>query len=212
MLETGLPERNFRPRSRRKSHGPLRILWAGELQPWKGLSLLIKALSRLPSDVPYGLRVLGKGPQKARWQRLARRTGVEQHTDWLGWFPNWQDVLQQFSQVDVFAFTSLRDTSGNVVLEAFGVGLPVVCLDHQGVHDMVTDQCGVKVPVTTPQGVIDGLTEAITTLARDRELRHRLGQGAIERAKDYLWPRQGERMEAIYRRVLQGQQNAEVTS
>ena len=82
---------------------------------------------------------------------------------------------------DVFAFTSLRDTSGNVVLEALAAGVPVICLDHQGVHDIVTDQCGVKLPVTTPDDVIACMSESLRRLAQDTAARERLSRGASER-------------------------------
>ena len=179
----------------------LRILWSGQLCPRKALPLLLNALARLPEVVAYELRILGDGPLKHRWQRLANRTGVKAHTTWMGWLPH-QEALQQYAWADVFVFTSLRDTTGTVVVEALGAGLPVVCLDHQGVHDVVTDQCGIKIPVTTPREVVDGLAEAITSLARDTHVRNRLSQGALKRAEQYLWSRQGERMALIYQRVL----------
>ena len=110
--------------------------------------------------------------------------------------------MAQFEWADVLVFTSLRDTSGNVVLEAFGHGTPVVCLDHQGVHDMVTERCGIKVPVTTPAEVVAGLRNAIVALEGDRELLQRLSEGAVERAREFLWPAMGDRMARIYHQVL----------
>ena len=122
---------------------------------------------------------------------------------WMGCLP-FEEALRQYDWANALAFTSLRDTSGNVVLEALAHGLPVICLDHQGVRDIVTPECGIKVPVTRPREVIDGLTGALTTLARDPALRERLGRGALERAREYLWSRQGERMADVYRQVLNG--------
>ncbi len=122
-------------------------------------------MARLPQDVPYELRILGEGPLRDRWQRMAQRTGVAAHTTWLGRLP-YREALRKYAWADVFAFTSLRDTSGNVVLEALAAGVPVVCLDHQGMHDIVTDECGIKVPLGTPGEVIAGLSESIARLAR----------------------------------------------
>jgi glycosyltransferase involved in cell wall biosynthesis len=184
-----------------KEAGGLRLLWCGELSPRKALSLLIKALARLPNDVPYALRVAGDGRLRSRWQRLARRTGVAAHTEMLGKLPR-PDVLDQYRWADVFVFTSLRDTTGTVVLEALAAGLPVICLDHQGAHDVVTEQCGIRIPVGTPGQVVDGLRDAIVALARDPDRRRQLAAGAMARAEEYSWSRNGEQLAAIYRQVL----------
>jgi len=201
MPEIGISEVAATSSAKRSPGKPLRILWTGELRAPKGLSLLIKALARLPGDAPYQLRVLGGGSSRGRWQRLARRTGVEEHTQWMGHLPR-HEALQQRSWADLFVFSSLRDTTGTVVLEALAAGLPVVCLDHQGVHDVVTDQCGIKIPVTTPREVVQGLAEALLSLAHDRTKLEQLSDGALRRAQQYLWSRQGEQIASVYRDVL----------
>jgi glycosyltransferase involved in cell wall biosynthesis len=201
QLETGLREVADAPRPAKSES--LRILWSGELRCWKAMPLLIEALARLPSDVSYELRVLGRGPLEGRWRRQARARGVDARMTWMGFLP-FEEALGQYDWANVLAFTSLRDTSGNVVLEALAHGVPVICLDHQGVRDIITPECGIKVPVTRPREVIDGLAGALTTLALDPALRERLGRGALERAREYLWSRQGERMADVYRQVLNG--------
>lgn len=201
QLETGLRAVAARPRPLPPEGTPLRVLWSGEVQPWKALTLLLRALARIPASVPVEVRILGHGPLEAAARRLAGRLGVANRLSWLGWLP-FREALAQYDWADVFVFTSLRDTSGNVVLESLAAGVPVVCLDHQGVHDMVTPECGIRIPVTTPDEVIGRLAEALTTLGADREGRARLGGGALERARCYLWDVQGERMLKVYREVL----------
>jgi glycosyltransferase involved in cell wall biosynthesis len=200
LLETGLRESQLHPPKPIRARGPLRILWVGDLQTWKALPLLLKALAQL-CGVNYELRIAGRGRDAERLKRLARTLGIDRHVRWLGQLPPAQ-VAQEFAWADVFVFTSLRDTSGNVVLEAFAAGVPVICLDHQGAHDMVTGECGIKVPVTTPRRVAQDIAAAIMLLADDPDRLARLGQGAKDRAEYYLWPRQGARMAQVYREVL----------
>ena len=181
--------------------GPIRLLWSGLLTHRKALHLLLHALAQVPSDVSFELRVLGEGRLKRRWRKLAERLGIAQRVAWMGWLPH-GEAMEQYAWADAFVFSSLRDTTGTVVVEALAAGLPVICLDHQGVHDVVTDDCGLKIPVTTPRSVIAGLRDAIVRLARDEAERQRLGRGAVERARDYLWSRQEQPMTDLYRRVL----------
>jgi len=180
----------------------LRILWAGRLNTWKALELLIEALALLPRDVLYELHVIGDGPRRGRWHHLAEKRGVARHIRWYGDVPH-EDALEQFRSADVFAFTSLRDTTGTVVLEAIGAGKPVICLDHQGAGEVVTPQCGIKIPVTTRHDIHRRFAEAIALLQRNRSLCHALGEGAKRRAAEYRWSLQARRIAQTYNRVLE---------
>ncbi len=201
LLDTGVRTIQEVPRPPRRADQTLRILWAGECRSFKALPILLHALAQLPADVSYRLQVLGDGPQRRRWQRIATRLGLDAHVDWSGWLPHNQ-ALDQYRQADLFVFTSLRDTTGTVVLEALASGLPVVCFDHQGVRDVIDDDCGIKIPVTTPAEAIDGYCTALTTLARDHEQLEALSRGARERAKQYLWSQHGATLVKLYREVL----------
>jgi glycosyltransferase involved in cell wall biosynthesis len=202
MCEIGA--KNIVPHQRRtRTHAALRLLWSGECHTRKGLSLLLKAIASLPPDVPVELRVLGDGPRRKNRQRLAQRLGITDRIHWLGWLPH-GEALSHYAWADLFVFTSLRDTTGTVVLEALSHGVPVLAGNHQGVGDIVTAESGIKVEVTTPHNMIRAYRDAIIRIARDHELHARLSQGAARRAADYLWPRQGERIRDYYQSVLGG--------
>jgi glycosyltransferase involved in cell wall biosynthesis/peptidoglycan/xylan/chitin deacetylase (PgdA/CDA1 family) len=200
MLDSGVTEVTHAPRSR-SPDTPLRLLWSGNLATHKALGLLLKALALVPGAVRYEVRVLGRGPCERRWRALARRLNVDRHVRWMGRLEH-TEALRQYSWADVLVFTSLRDTSGTVVLEALAAGVPVICLDHQGAHDVVTDLSGVRIPVTTEREVLRRLADAIVRIATDLDAWRRLSVGARDRAKEYLWNRQGERMAAVYRQTL----------
>jgi glycosyltransferase involved in cell wall biosynthesis len=201
LVETGLSQPARRaPRSPADGR-PLRILWSGRIEPWKALSLLIKALAGLPDDARCELRILGQGTERRRCERLARRLGVEAHCTWLGWVPR-EEAMKQYDWADVFVFTSLRDTTGTVVCEALGAGLPIVCLDHQGVGDIVDASCGIKVAVTSPRQVVAGLRAALVKLAHNRAFCRALGEGALRRARQYEWSYLAERTVSVYTEVL----------
>ncbi len=181
--------------------GPIRLLWSGLLTHRKALHLLLEALAQIPSDVVYELRVLGEGRSKRRWQQLSSKLGVADHVNWLGWLPH-VEAIQQYHWADAFVFSSLRDTTGTVIVEAMAAGLPVICLDHQGAHDVVTADCGIKIPVTTPEQAVTDMAAAIVRLARDPDERVRLGRGAVARAREYLWDRHKTWLLDLYWQIL----------
>ena len=196
MLETGAPT-SLEPNAPHLRTGPVQLLWAGECKAFKALPMLLDALATLPSHVDFDLAVVGDGPERHRWERHAGRLGLADRVRWLGWVPH-REMVGHYRAADVFVFTSLRDTSGNVVLESFAQGVPVVAPDHQGAGDMVTHDCGILVPVTTSRAMVRAYQDAIVTLATDDVLLDRLRTGATERAAHYSWRRQGERMRDGY--------------
>jgi glycosyltransferase involved in cell wall biosynthesis len=196
---TGLPIEFARPRSNSEA---IRILWAGLLTTRKALELLIEALALLPENVPYELRVIGDGHCRKRWQRLAARRGVSQNIRWFGQL-SYRDTLEQFHWADVFAFTSLRDTTGTVVLEAMAAAKPVICLDHQGVGQIVTDECGIRIPVTNRREVEKRLCDSIVRLQKDSQYCDELGRQAQKRATRFFWSSQARRIVREYNRVLE---------
>jgi glycosyltransferase involved in cell wall biosynthesis len=197
QLETGVDALPNAIARSSNEDGPLQILWAGRLQPWKGLPLLLKGLASLPDGTRYRLRVLGQGPCELRWRRLAETFGIAGNIEWVGW-PEYEGQLPHYKWADVFAFTSLRDTSGTGLLEALAAGAPIVGIDHQGAADIMTPRCALPVDANSPRAAIDGFRRAVARLAADRKLLASLSVGAIERTRDFTWERQWAVMRQVY--------------
>ncbi|QDS98993.1 glycosyltransferase family 4 protein [Adhaeretor mobilis] len=201
LLETGVDPVSVR-RTPRDTAKPLKILWSGRLQCWKALPLLLRAMAELPLDCCVQVRVMGEGPRLAAWQKLAEQLTVADRIQWIGW-PNYQWQLPQYQWADVFAFTSLRDTSGTGLLEALAAGTPIIGLDHQGAADIMNLECAVPVPVTNPKRTITAIRDAIVDLSTDPSKLAELSRGAVVRAKKYTWEGQRVAMKAIYATALQ---------
>jgi glycosyltransferase involved in cell wall biosynthesis len=175
----------------------MRLLWSGNLRPLKALPLLLHALAKIKNEVSFELQVLGEGPCGPQWESLAKRLGISASIRWRGFLPH-GEAVSQYDWADVFVFTSLRDTTGMVLAEALAAGLPIVTLDHQGAADVVTSDCGIRVPVERPSATIDGLAHALKRLAGDQSLLEQLNRGALKRAQKYLWANKGREMSTIY--------------
>ena len=201
LLETGLYDVKYARAEKFVEGGPLRILWSGEFTTRKALPLLLEALAMLKGKVEFELRVLGKGPLEQVWRTKAEDLGVA--VNFLGML-RLPDAIAQLEWAQVFVFTSLRDTSGNVVLEALGSGVPVICFDHQGVGDIVTAECGVKVAVTDPETAVRDFAAALRGVAEERGRLVAMSAAATERAKEYLWEANGDRVNAICRELMRG--------
>lgn len=206
MLEVGAPPVVVPPSTGiRDTARPLRLLWAGDFYAFKALPLALDALLLLDGQIEWELMIAGDGPERDRWQRHAREIGIDDRISWLGWVPH-EDMARLFKEADLFLFTSLRDTTGSVLLEALASQTPVIAPDHQGAADVVTETCGIKVPLASDDEVVEGYRRAIEELASDPNRLASLSRGAGQRALHYSWRRQGERMRDAYLAVLARQE------
>lgn len=205
LLETGLAEVSEvdRARFKRRAEGsgePLQILWSGELQTRKALPVLLRALAKV--SVPFQLTVLGDGPMRSLWEKEAAALGLSDRVAFRGRLP-FAEAVAAMQQAELFCFTSLRDTSGNVVLEALAAGVPVVCFDHQGAGDMVNLECGVKIAVSSPKQAVKAWADAIERLARDGSELLMLSRATTAQARKFLWSSNGDRVNALYEQLAQ---------
>lgn len=207
ISEISLPDCETHPTCRREITDGLRILWSGLFETRKCLSLLIKAVAEA-GDVPVHVRVLGDGSERELWKRLAEEIGVADRFEWMGWVPG-HIAKEQFAWADVFAFTSVRDTTGTVVLEAINAGLPVLGLNHQGIADAVRADCGILVTAENPRQTITELANAIRELSKDHLQREVLAHGAANRAKDYQYEAKRAMWETVWSAAVDSRPNVE---
>jgi glycosyltransferase involved in cell wall biosynthesis len=177
------------PRSDRPApDGAFRVLYVGRFIYLKGMHLGLHAFARLLAMHPNArLMMVGDGPEKRTWQRLADRLGISANVDWLPWQRH-EDTGAIYGRHDVLLFPSLHDPGGMVVLEAMSEGLPVVCLRLGGPGIMVTGSCGRAIDATgkKPAEIIRDLGDALIELA-DVTTRVPLACAARQRSRDFSW-------------------------
>lgn len=182
-----------------ESKNVINVLTSGVLEPRKGFHLLLDALKLVKSRII--LNVLGEGSLKPFLMNFAFNNSIN-NVNFLGYI-NYNEVINYYRNADLFIFPSLRDTSGNVVLEAMSQGLPIISFDHQGMHDILTDECAIKIPVTNYKKMVSDIANSIDYLAENPESRLKMGAASIKRIKEnYLWEDKAKRMVEIYKEVL----------
>lgn len=102
------------------------ILGVGELGHRKDFSTLIRAFAEVRKILDCRLVILGKGNQREMLLALAEELGVAADVDLAGFQPNPYAFMQHAA---VFAFASLWEGLGFVLIEALAVGTPVVSTD-----------------------------------------------------------------------------------
>ena len=125
----------------RTSHGIPNDAWVlvtlGRLVPVKGHACLIEALARLPEMItgrPLRLVLVGDGPLAQTLRRQAEQLGQSDRILWAGWQRDPGPYLQM---ADLVVFPSLdAETLGNVILEAWAYGRPLVTASFRGAREL----------------------------------------------------------------------------
>jgi glycosyltransferase involved in cell wall biosynthesis len=145
----------------------------GRLHPNKGFDLLLEALV-IARQV--NLWIAGDGPLRLKLERLAVQLGVSQRVRFLGWR---DDVPALLACSDLLVCPSLHEPLGNVVIEAWSAGLPVVATASDGPATLIEGgESGILVPLPgNPGGGPQALAHAIERLCEDFELRDMLRRG-----------------------------------
>ncbi len=180
-----------------------RILTAGRMHRLKGFALGVKAFGLLAKKRPDSeFWIVGKGEEEEAILAAARDSGVADKVRIIPWLPR-TDLLKTMAQADAVVFPSFRDGGGAVVVEGMAAGKPVVVLDSGGPGAHIDAAWGIKIAPSSPEETAVKLAEAMERLAGDPELRDRLGRAARRRVEEfYLYDKEGERMQAIYRFAL----------
>ena len=110
----------------------------GRLAPEKNLGFLARALERFLGEISSAHAIIaGVGPSLESLRRaLGQRPGTHVHFAGVLHGPF---LTSAYKAMDAFAFASLSETQGMVLLEAMAAGVPVVALAAPGTDEVVRD-------------------------------------------------------------------------
>jgi len=158
----------------------------------KGHDLVVQALGRLPEDKRPALRlVLPRVDGTAYIQQLARQLKVDVTVD----ISVEEERFVECYQRSIATVCAARlEPFGLTPIESMACATPVVAFREGGFRESVVDgETGILVDPT-----IDGLAEAISTLASNPELVERMGaRGREEVTHRWTWSRTGDQVEQI---------------
>ncbi len=184
LWSRGVDRRKFSPqfrrdRLRKKLGGkdPL-LLFVGRMVSEKNLEVLSDAAVLLRAKGhKFQLVFAGDGPYRS----VLEKKLPQDH--YLG-FVQGRDLAELYASSDLFVFPSTTETFGNVILEAFSSGLPVIAANQGGSADLV--HSGVNGYLSKPKNPHDFASKIEPLLLRQR-LREHLSKGALETAASYDW-------------------------
>ncbi len=157
------------------------VVSVGRLEQQKRCDWLIDAWPRVLRSCPDAhLWIVGQGKLKPDLVKRAASLGLDGRITWIE--DDAHTGAEFIAAGDLLAHTALFETFGNVILEAFIAGKPVVATSVDGPRSIVSHgEDGLLVP----PGDIPALADALVRLIQDSELRTTMGERARRTAEEY---------------------------
>jgi len=132
------------------------LVAVGRLVEQKGFHHLLPAINQLRARIPARLWVLGKGLLKPALEKQAEELEISDSVQFLGFQPN---PFKYMAKSDIFVLSSLWEGLPSVLVEAMGLGLPVVSTRAPyGPQDVIQDGAnGYLVPVADPEAMANSI-------------------------------------------------------
>jgi glycosyltransferase involved in cell wall biosynthesis len=199
--ENGIDPERFPAPGAPPPDGPLRVAFVGRLVPYKGADMLIEAAAPLVRAGKLLVDVIGDGPELGALRALVARENLGAGVALDGWVPH-TSMHERLGRARVFAFPSVREFGGGVVLEAMALGLVPVVVDYAGPAELVTDDTGVRVPLGTREALVASFRHVLGQFAVQPERLAALGARARARVLTlFTWAAKARQMYEVYRWV-----------
>lgn len=180
-----------------KAHVPT-LCAVGRLTDQKNFLHLLRALPALRRDgIPFRLRIIGEGEERARLEEYIRRKKLEDCVQLLGWQENPYPYMKA---ADLIVCSSRYEGLSTVVTEALILGKAVVTTPCTGMHELLGD---------SEHGLIagqddNGLHRALRRMLTEPGLREHYEAAAARRGRDFRRAELVRKTEDFFTEQLEG--------
>lgn len=170
------------------------VIYVGRLMDYKNINLIIESLAVLKKqgDV-LTCAIIGKGPAKAKLQRLAAKLGIAKQIKWLGSPEDINEVYAHMKAARAFVLPSEREGFGLVAIEANANGTPVLTANYAGnaAKDLIQD--GVNGYIFHPSS-----EDLSATLEKSLKQLKKLDNSTLNLIKAYDWDNLSLELAKVY--------------
>lgn len=171
---------SFKP-AKRKSLGPLKVLFTGRLMREKGLEDLCEVIRKSGGDFEFG--IAGEGRDKSLLDSVINLPNVR----YYGRVEGRREMANVMRDYDVMLLMSYKrpgweELFGMVIIEAFASGLAVVSTDCIGPVNIIKNR---KNGFIIKQRNVGSAVKTLRALSANRPLLRKLGTEAVKSAKEY---------------------------
>ena len=168
----------------------------GRLAAEKNLDFLVNCMIEVLKKEPRAhALIVGRGSSEKMIKDTFEKAGLEKRLHLVGVL-HYQHLVDAYFAMDVFAFASLSETQGIVLIEAMASGVPVVALDAPGARDVVKDHHNGRLLNQMDQpSFVDALLEVLRCSGEGSQA---MKQAARTTAEKYSIELSAKRMLEVY--------------
>ncbi len=180
---------------------PLRVCFVGRLVPYKGADMLIDAAAPLVREGKLRVDLYGDGPQRPELEALIAKQGMGEGMVLHGHVAH-AELQDHVRAADLFAFPSIREFGGAVVLEAMALGVVPIVVRYGGPKELVTERSGYLLELGTRDEIVRQLRAALARIVADPSvLAEKARAGRARVAKHFTWDAKAQQVLATYQWV-----------
>ena len=173
----------------------MRFIYVGRLHAAKGVDMLIQATDAI-QDLDFSLTIVGGGAEE---EVLRQKYGHRPRIEFTGHVPL-QEAINRIAGSDVLCIPSIwLENSPGVVIQALGMGVPVIGSDVGGIPELVQHD---KTGLLVAPGDIAAWSNALKLLVADRKRLSQFQQNAATRANEFDQDFIGKRYAAFMDRIV----------
>jgi glycosyltransferase involved in cell wall biosynthesis len=177
-----------------RSIGRPYILAFSSLSAHKNIPRLIAAFSKISSEVPHALVLVGHLPEKSE-ARTQMQSAGDDRIIFTGYIPD-EEIDPLMRNASLFAFPSLYEGFGLPILDAQHAGVPVACSSAGALPEVAGEGA-----VQFDPHSVDDIAQALTRGLLDMDLRDRLVSAGHANASQFSWSRTAQQTLDVYRAV-----------
>ncbi|WP_048149013.1 glycosyltransferase family 4 protein [Methanolacinia paynteri] len=181
------------------NHLEARFLFTGRLEEQKGLPYLIQASKKLSGEISdFKVVIVGDGSMYNELNGMVKNSGLGDKIEFTGRVDN-ERLRFLYHSSDIFVLPSVWEGMPLTLLEAWACGLPVIVTDVGDISRICVDK--ENAIIVSPKDP-DALYDAMLMLARDKQLREKLGKSGENTVAGYSWHDVMMKYMDVYRSVI----------
>ncbi len=193
------------------------VLFVGRITRQKGIVHLVNAIKYIDADTQIVLCAGApdtKEIAKEMEEAVANAKKERGNIFWIDKMLDKADVIQLYSQADVFCCPSIYEPFGIINIEAMACETAVVASAVGGIKEVVIPgETGILVPVdqqkeapfepVNPDQFSRDLAEGINRVISDKALQHKMAKNGRQRVEDFFdWKAIAEQTKSLYQSLI----------
>ncbi len=180
----------------------LNLLWVGKLDFRKQLGIALNTIVTT-NNKSVILHIVGDDSSSIanKYKTLCKKLKIEDQCIWYGKISHAQ-VQNRMKKCDLLFFTSVAEVTTHLLLESLSNNLPVLCFNTCGQGDTISEDVGIKIPLSTPSVSIKNFASIINSLYTDRKQLSILASNCKSKQKILSWENKVQHVTDVYKSLV----------